>query len=90
MKSKQPQSNPKRHWLKTNFQFPGKPQSIKPFGGPNKICLGMFLLVSFFGYSQKNIIWQDLAQVNFEEKYFANKGAVQNPKAMEMGIKIAV
>ena len=74
MKSKQSQINPIRHWLKTNFQFRGKPRSIKPFGGANKICLGLFLLVSFFGYSQKNIIWQDLAQVNFEEKYFETYG----------------
>lgn len=41
----------------------------------NKYCLFLFLLVSLFGFSQKNIIWQDLAQVNFEEKYFTTYGA---------------
>ena len=25
-----------RHCLETNFQFRGKPRSIKPFGGANK------------------------------------------------------
>ena len=40
----------------------------------NKRCLGLFLLISFFGFSQKSINWQDLAQVNFEEKYFASYG----------------
>ncbi|RXG11217.1 hypothetical protein DSM03_11511 [Leeuwenhoekiella aestuarii] len=41
----------------------------------NKCCLFILLLVSFFGFSQKNIIWEDLAQINFEEKYFATYGA---------------
>lgn len=40
----------------------------------NRLALILLLLVSFFGYSQKNISWQDLAQVNFTEKYIASYG----------------
>ena len=33
--SKLPQGKPNRHCLETDFQFGGKPRSIKPFGGAN-------------------------------------------------------
>jgi len=34
--SKLPKGKPARHSLVANFQFRGKPQGIKPFGGANK------------------------------------------------------
>ncbi|MEO1032315.1 MAG: hypothetical protein AAFX55_12960 [Bacteroidota bacterium] len=36
----------------------------------NKILVAFITLTSFLGYAQKNITWQDLADVSFERKYF--------------------
>ena len=39
-----------------------------------KISLFFLLLVAVVGFGQKSITWKDLAQVRFEEKYFASYG----------------
>ncbi len=36
----------------------------------NKILITLIFLISFTGFAQKTITWQDLAKVKFERKYF--------------------
>lgn len=41
----------------------------------NRIFIALFLIsLSFSAFSQKNITWQDLSYVNFEEQYLDNFG----------------
>jgi len=54
--SKLPRCKHTRHSLEANFQFRGKPQGIKPFGGANKI-LTLLVLPLLLSYT-----WSTMAQ----------------------------